>query len=429
MVTKDIQTIIDSYPDYLAEVQKNYWRNFILLCFDSSFFTFSTSLLSQDTILPYFLDALTSNPVLIGLIPALFYLGYLLPQIISSFITVNTAKRKKIILVIAIAERIGILFIAITSSLISRVSINLVLTLFFLSYMVYTTTMGLIMPAYSDFISKAIYKGRGMYYGVTQAIGGLIGFAASYVSTILLSRYDFPLNYQYLFWLSFLTSFVSPILIANFREVELPVKIVKQSFSAFVKGIPALINSRPGVKNYIFARQLIGLAIIGNSFFSVYAINHFNQASSVLGYYTMAILLAQCLSGVVWGMVGDRFGYKKVLIAASLIPLLNSALALLSTQTWPFILISSLIGVYYSAIYIGHPNIIFEISPPEQTSQFIGISNTLIAPVAVVAPIIGGKIVEVSGYRTLFILMLIFSLIATLFTIFKVVEPRKMGED
>ena len=107
MAANELKAIAQRFPDYAKRVEKYYKRNFLLLAFDTAFFTFSTSLLSQDTVLPGFLNHLTDNSVLIGLIPAIFNLGFFLPQIIASFITQNIPGRKKYILSIAIAERIG----------------------------------------------------------------------------------------------------------------------------------------------------------------------------------------------------------------------------------------------------------------------------------------------------------------------------------
>ena len=76
MAAKDLELIAQKFPEYMEKVKGNYRKNFLLLAFDTAFFTFSTSLLSQDTVLPGFLSYLTENPVIIGLIPAIFNLGF-----------------------------------------------------------------------------------------------------------------------------------------------------------------------------------------------------------------------------------------------------------------------------------------------------------------------------------------------------------------
>lgn len=424
MITKDIQILFSKYPQYGKEIKRNYKKNFLLIASDSAFFTFSTTLLSQDTVLPAFISQLSSSSVLIGLIPALFYLGYFLPQIISSYFTQTRSKRKGMILRIAIAERIGILLIALTSQVIFKLPNTIILVLFFFSYALFTSTTGLIIPSYSDFISKAIYKKRGLFYGINQAMGGIIGFSASLLAMNILSNFNFPKNFQYIFWLSFAFSFISPFIISNFKETEFPIPPRQISISNFIKNIPSIMREYPNLGKYIISRHLIGLAMMGNSFFLIYAMKQFNLDSGVVGIFTMVILLSQSISGLVWGQIGDKFGYQKVLSAGSLLLVAEGVIALLAKDQWGFFVIAGLIGSVYSSIYICHSNIIFVISPPEDTGLFIGLSNTLIAPILALAPILGGKIIDSFGYGSLFVTITTTGIFAAAVSTFIFREPK-----
>ena len=424
MAVRDLETITRDFPDYARRVEKYFKRNFILIALDSAFFTFSTSLLSQDTVLPAYMSNLTSNSVLIGLIPAIFYLGYFLPQIISAFITQNTPKRKKYILIIAISERVGIFLIAISSQMTSRFSNSSVILFFFLAYSLYSSTLGLIMPAYSDFVSKAVYKKRGLFYGINQALGGVIGFIASLVAIRVLASSSFPANFQTIFWVSFAFSFISPIIISNFKETEFPVQPEKKDVGEFIRYIPIVIRKNPNLRKYLITRQLIGLATMGNAFFTIYAIQTYDLSDSMLGIFTMVILLSQSLSGILWGYIGDKFGYKKILTIGSILLFLEGLLALTINHPLGFLTISGFIGSIYSAIYISHPNLIFEIAPPEETSLFIGLSNSLIAPITALAPILGGMIVDSFGYTHLFLAICAAAVAAFFLSAFVFVEPR-----
>jgi len=425
MATEDLKIIQKDHPEYVRRVGKHFKRNFILLALDTAFFTFSTALVSHDTILPAFLNNLTDNPVLIGLIPAIFNLGYFLPQIISAYITQTTPKRKKMIFWIALAERLGILLIAVAAQSSDLLSPNLVIFLLFFAFTLYSSTLGLIIPAYSDFTSKAVYKKRGLFYGINQAIGGVIGFSASLAAAKLLDMYAFPINFRWIFWLSFIFSFISPILIANFVETEYPVQPEKKNIEVFSKHVWKIIKENSNLRKYVYTRQLVGLAAMGYSFFSIYALQKFNLPASMLGIYTMIILLSQSLSGIIWGTIGDKHGYKWLLIFSSLIMFAQGLIALTANRPFGFLLIASMIGFIYSAMYILHPNLIFEIAPPEETSLYIGLSNTMIAPVIALGPILGGKIVESLGYTQLFIAVCIAAFFAFLLATFVFVEPRK----
>jgi MFS family permease len=426
MATQDIASIRKKFPEYMQKVGKNYKRNFILLAFDTAFFTFSTSLLSQDTVLPAFLNNLTENPILIGLIPAIFNLGFFLPQILSAFIIRNTPKRKKYILFIATAERIGILLIAASAQMSGVLPDKFVILFFLLSFTIYTSSFGLIMPAYSDFISKAIYKKRGLYYGVNQILGGVIGFAASLAATRILKTGTFPFNYRLLFWISFAASFISPFIIANFKEAEFPIQPQKKDVRTYIKHIIEVVKSHRNLRNYVLARQLIGLAAMGFSFYALYSIKSYDLPLSTLGIYTTIIISSQSLSGVLWGYIGDKYGYKRVMVLGAIILLIQGTIALTVHNPIGMMIISVTIGSVYSAMYICHPNLIFEIAPPEETSLFIGLSNSLIAPIIGTAPILAGAIVDNLGYTQLYIAVSISAVAAFIVAQFVFVEPRKV---
>ena len=424
MAAKDLNIIAKKFPEYMDKVRGNYKRNFLLLAFDTAFFTFSTSLLSHDTVLPGFLSYLTDNPIIIGLIPAIFNLGFFLPQIISSFLTQNTPRRKGYILLIAIAERVGILLIAATAQLTDFLPSAVSVAFFLLSFTIYSGTFGLIMPAYSDFISKAIYKNRGIYYGVNQALGGAIGFAASLVTTRILDINGFPFNYRMLFWISFGTSFISPFLIANLKEVQFPIQPAKKTVRDFFRHIIGIIKSNKNLRFYVFARQLIGLAAMGFSFYAVYALKRYNLAASILGVYTMIIIISQSLSGILWGYIGDKFGYKIPLVISTILIFIQGLIAVFIDHPASIMVISGTIGIVYSAMYICHANIIFELAPPEETSLFIGLSNSLIAPVIGTAPILAGVIIERLGYSQLFFAISVSAIFAFYVSVFGFKEPR-----
>jgi MFS family permease len=426
MATQDIASIRKKFPEYMQKVGKNYKRNFILLAFDTAFFTFSTSLLSQDTVLPAFLSNLTENPILIGLIPAIFNLGFFLPQILSAFIIRNTPKRKKYIFIIATAERIGILLIAASAQFSGMLPDTFVLVFFLFAFSIYSSSFGLIMPAYSDFISKAIYKRRGLYYGVNQILGGGVGFIASLVATRILKTGSFPFNYRLLFWISFAASFISPFIIANFKEAEFPIQPQKKDVRTYIKHIINVVKTNRNLRNYVFARQLIGLAAMGFSFYAIYSIKSYNLPLSMLGIYTTIIITSQSLSGVLWGYIGDKFGYKRVMVLGAIILLVQGIVALTVHTPIGMMIISVTIGAVYSAMYICHPNLIFEIAPPEETSLFIGLSNSLIAPIIGTAPILAGAIVDNLGYTQLFIAVSISAIAAFFVGQFVFVEPRKV---
>jgi MFS family permease len=412
VISKDSQSLQEKYPDYIRSVERNYLQNFIFLVLDSSAFSFSVTLLSQDTILPLFVSRLTNLSFWVGLVPAIYFLGYYVPQLIGAYLVHGKPRRKMAILWIAIAERVGILIIALVAQMIGVWSKEMILGLFFFAYLVFAITNGLIGPAYSDYISKSIIHSRGLFYGAMTGVGGVIGLGASLLAQHYLDAIAYPANLQLLFWVSFGVSFVSPFLIAGFRETPFPEVIPEEPLKKFIGAIPSRIRQFPRFQRYLIARSLVGFGFMASSFYAIFAVHSYGLSEGSFGLFTLLIFLAKSIMGFVWGWIGDHLGYRRVLAGISLILAAEALMALVNPGVYIFYVIAFCIGAIYAATWTCDPNMVFEIAPPSETSRFIGIANTLIGPVMMVAPILGGFLVDKFSYQVLFWTAFVLALIS-----------------
>lgn len=427
MLSTDIQQIGKTYPEYLTSVEKNYRWNFAVIALDSSFFSFALGMLSQDTIIPYFASQLTSSKFLIGLIPALYYLGLFFPQLLGAYFVHGSPTRKWAIFWIAVAERLGIFCIALVAQMLGLLTDGQALVLLLLAFTLFTVTSGLIGPAYADFISKNIIRSRGLFYGITHGLGNLLGFAAGVTAAFLLDRYAFPQNLQLLFWIGFATSFVSPFLIASFREVPFPGGHTSISLRQFLREIPGQVRAAPDFQRFMVVRAVLGLGIIANAFYALYALERFNLNEGYLGLFTLVIMGSQSVLGLLWGWIGDRFGFKSVFVVTAVLVAAMGGFALAARESWVFYVIAICIGGIYAAMRTADSNMVFELAPPAETSRFIGISNTFVAPTMTVAALLGGLVVEVFSYHTLFALVLGIGAVTTVLTIRTMPNPRQQS--
>ena len=425
MIGQDVRKLQNKHPEFVARMEKFYRWNFVALAFDSAIYAFSVSALSQDTIVPYFVDQLTDMSWIVGLVPAIFYLGYYLPQLIGAYLVQGRRTKKKFILVVAIAERVGILLVALVAQAYGLLNNTTTLILFFLAYMVFSITNGMITPGYSDFISKSIVRNRGFFFGFMNGLGGLIGFGASLLSRYLLDAYAFPINIRTLFWIALGTSVISPFIIATFKEEPYPVKNEVESLGNFIKAIPSHIRNQPDFVRFMISRAVLGLGILGNSFYALYGRELFSQSAGSLGIFTMIILFTQSIVGFLWGWLGDRFGYKKIYVIVSILVMAQGVFAIWAAAPWMFYVIAFCIGSVYAAFRIGDSNMIFEIAPSEETSRFVGITNTFVAPVMTLAPLLGGGLVDVFTYQFMFVIVIAVGVISTILAIFLMPQLRR----
>ena len=78
--------------EFERQVEANFRWNFAANLWDIAFITFGMNLISRTTIMPLLVSELTDSRVAIGLIPAIYSLGFLLPQLL----TANFAERLRV---------------------------------------------------------------------------------------------------------------------------------------------------------------------------------------------------------------------------------------------------------------------------------------------------------------------------------------------
>ena len=331
-------------------------RNLILIVLDGSLFAFAVSLLSETTIVPAFVQALTGSATLVGLVGATFALGRYLPQLVGAHIVQGRPLRKPALLWIVIAERVGILAIAITAQLIGVVARPIVIVLFFVAFCGYAITTGLIGPVYGDFVAKALPRTRGWYYALSQLVGGLLGFTAALVAQQILSAMGFPQGNQVCFWLCFALSFLSIPLIASLRDLPFPGLAARGTLAATLGRIPALLRADRSYRRFLGVRclQASSTAAVGFVVVAALARGLIDPAGAAL--LAAVYVLAQAGGGFLLSVAGNFFGWKTVVVLGGALVAAGMLGALLAGETIGLCAVFAALGAANAATIVGDPN-------------------------------------------------------------------------
>ena len=421
-LSADVRRLREAAPDYAATMELYHVRNFILLVIDGATFAFAISLLSETTIIPAFVSALTSNPVLVGLVAALFAVGRYLPQLIGAHLVLGRSRRKPLFLAIVVAERFGILAIALSATLIGFVPPSVVLLVFFLSFTFYAVTTGLIGPVYGDFVAKGLPKARGWFFGIVQLLGGGLGFTAALWAERVLQDRGFPEGNQVLFWTSFALSMLSIGFVAALKEVDYPLAEARPPFIQTLRLIPSIIKDDQNYRSYLVARSVMALSTLGIGFVVV---DGFTRGLTPPDAALLAavFILSQAISGFVLGFVGNYWGWRIVVISGGFFLAGGMITSVLATSVTLYVVAFALLGSANAVTVIGDPNMSIEMADTRRTSVYIGTTSTLLAPFFIFGPLLAGVFVSTVGYTTIFITALFLS-IASIFLALSVKEPR-----
>jgi MFS family permease len=422
-LSADVARLQKIAPEYAAKMEGYQKRNFMLLVIDGATFAFAVSLLSETTIIPAFVAALTGSSLLVGLVAATFAIGRYLPQLVGAHLVMGQARRKPLFLVIVVAERVGILAIAISATLIDVLPNAVVLLIFFLSFGLYAITTGLIGPVYGDFVAKALTKARGWFFGTVQLLGGILGFTAAIWAESILKAQGFPEGNQTLFWTSFALSMLSVAFVVALKEEPYPHVQPRPPFSNTLRQIPKILTADSNFRRFLSARALMALSTLGIGFVVVDGLVDWISPSDV-AVLAAVFILSQAVIGFFLGMVGNYWGWRIVVVTGGVLIALGMAGAIVAESLFAYIAVFVALGGANAVTVIGDPNMSIEMASTSRTGLYIGTTSTLLAPFFIAGPLIAGALVPVVGYNAIFLSALVLAALSVGLAI-RIREPRQ----
>lgn len=406
------------------EVVKHLKRNFFANILDAGFWFFGDSFVAAYTILPVFMSTLTDSPILIGMIPALEGAGWFLPQLFLARYLENKSRRLPLVLKLGVFDRLPYLFLALGAFLILKVDQSVAIVMFLVFYGTKVFSSGLVALPWQELIATVIpVSHRGRFWGFSLVLGKLLGLFGAFIAGLMLARITYPLNYAYMFLIGFVCVVISYFFLS--LNVEPEIERHTSAISISVLGrIKAILRTDKNFAAFLVNRGFVFLSFMGLAFVTVYGIERFNLPISYSAVFTGVMLSTEIVGYAIWGTVGDRDGYKRVIEASNGL-LIAGFLGLLFVKSiWGLYVVFGILSFAHSGEYIADQNIAMEFGKEADRPTYIGMSKTLIGPFLLVSPIIGGGIVKLWGYQSMFLTALVISLIAFVIIKFFVEEPR-----
>ncbi|MXZ21612.1 MAG: MFS transporter [Caldilineaceae bacterium SB0665_bin_25] len=421
--------------------------NFSVSLWDITFITLGISFISRETVVPVLVSQLTDSKLVIGLVPAMWSLGLYLPQLLTANWAESMPYKKPFVMVIGFfLERLPYLLIglAVLFFAVERPAVALAAVLTGIGLA--SSGAGLGTPPWLDMIAKVIpVRRRGIWLGLGHGLGQLMGVVGAYfVGRILVSR-AFPGNYALLFFLAFGFVVVSWVGLALTREPVSEVTRKAVPLFRYLGRVSTVLKRDINYRRYLISKSLVNLGGMSASFFAVYGTEMFSLDGRGVGLLTAVLVGTQAILNPLCGLLADRVGHKTVLAGAAFFVVLAPLSALVvgrevaaepaadggflayALGTVPIGLVVTFVflGTFLAADHTSSLPIILEFSAPEDRPTYIGLTNTLLAPVLIGAPILGGWLAGAAGYTAMFSIALAASTIALLLMAFWVNEPRR----
>ena len=408
------------------DVIKHFKRNFYVNVIDAGFWFFGDSFAAAYTIMPVFMSTLTDSPILIGLIPALEGAGWFLPQLFLAKHLETQNRRLPLVIKLGILDRLPFLFLAIGALFILKVDPKVAVGVFFVFYIIKTFSSGFGALPWQELVATIIpVSHRGRYWGISLILGKIMGMAGAVATGFLLTSMAYPINYAMMFGLGFISVSISFYFITLTIEPEIERSLSPDNIDLNIWGrMGKILRVDKNFLGFLINRIFKFLSSMGMAFVTVYAIQHFNLPLSHSAIFTFIMLGAEIIGYGIWGTYGDKNGYKNILEFSNLFLIFGLLILIFTNSLWGIYLAFGIMSFSHAGEYIADQNIAMEFSSEDDRPTYIGMSKTLTGPFLLLAPIIGGGIVKLWGYQSMFITALIISIISYGIIKFFVVEPR-----
>jgi MFS family permease len=419
--------------------QREVRRSFALGVFNGVAFQFAEQLIDPALILTWFVSQLTASNLLVGLVAPLANAGWMLPQIFVSA-RVQRMQRKMPSYRLAAAIR-ALCWMLLAATLWWVDDPRLLLLSFFTLYAIARLSAGLGGLAFLDVVAKTIpARQRGGFFAWRQLLGGLLGLAAAWITTLILGHpaLAFPRGHALL--IAFYCVITLPAMLAFIMIHEPPGLIVAEPVTPRqqLRRAGQRLQSNPVFRRYIAVQLTLALASVAVPFYGVYAKNVLDAPVGIVGIYMAVRIGAQLLFTLPWGRLSDRRGNHLLLRAqilgrggtALLALALVGLVGLLRLQGgWlPYLVLPLffLDGAVLPTLALTGSNFLLELVPDAERPLYLGLANTLIGVTILLSGLVGGLVVDLVGFGGLFLLTFVLCLLAFGLTA-RLPEPRRAG--
>jgi MFS family permease len=275
-------------------------------------------------------------------------------------------------------------------------------------------------------IAKIIPVDRhGTFFGFQSAFANLFASGSGVLAGLLLERLDLPLNYTLCFALAGLAMAFSYFFLALTREPLSPVEEVSSPAKDFYRSLTSILKARYSLPLVLVVRGLSQFSVVAFSFYTVYAVRYMgmNEATAglMMGVYTFGQIAANPNHGLGWRPLepsgcDDHWctrGYHErrrrhhctsvELVLPGIHPCRRS-----NVSIWTIGLAMTL-----------------QFGSLAERPAYIGLANTLVAPVTILAPLFGGWLADYGGFEYTFILSAVCGLITAIVLSLTLRSPRQ----
>ncbi len=380
-----------------------------------------------------FLTFLEASKTQIGLITALYWLGFALPQTWAAYASESRTIKKKYIAWAFFLSGIPWLLYGIYILLTGTVNAGFSIWLFLIIYSVACFTVNLYIPANYTLLFKIIPTAQlGLLLGVqfTFRYGGT--FLSGFASRGIQKYFEAPYGFAAIFIATFIFSALSALVIMLLKEPEGSAVKSAPTFGAYLKKCVSVVKSDRLLVKFFVGKWLMSGHNIMMAFLLAFLIQERGFDRADAGWFSALYGLGLAIGGSTITRIADKYGPKYMMATAQMFAIAYTLIAWFVPSTGPWVFFAAFVVTGFAQISdnVGYTNMCLLCCPTLDKSTYVAVTNMGIIPFMALLPIIFGKLMDtgIMTFQGVFTVAICMMVSAILYLLFILENPKAFRE-
>ncbi|MCE5248937.1 MFS transporter [bacterium] len=376
-----------------------------------------------------YLTFLGASKMQIGLITAIFWAGFAIPQVWAAYASETKPIKKTFMAKVLIFGGLAWLVLGINTFITKGANPSLSIWLFLLLFAWSCSLAGMFMPPNFTLLFKIIPTERlGQLIGIVFAIqfGGVV--AAGPVITKIGTVYGEPINYAILFFLTFAVSVLIGIILLSINEPEGEKVEGSPSLGAYLGKCINVFKTDKTLARFLVGKWIMSGHYVMMAFLLAYLISERGFDPIKAGWFTSLNALGLFIGGFTITKIADIYGPKYMLLVSHIIAIIYTVLAWLVPSGGAGIILVAFVisGLAQISDNVGYTNMCLLCCPTVDKSTYVAVTNVGVNLFTVPLPIILGLLMDkgILNYNSTFTIVLVMMVAAIIFILTVMRNPK-----
>ena len=380
----------------------NYKENNIKNIMHGFFLAVAMTIAEPSTILPLIIHHFTQNVIIIGVFVSLLRGGAILVQLIAAFHAQTFKKAIPYLRRVFAVRVISWFLIGLSIYFIGDKNPTLTLIIFGLFLFIFSFSAGFGSIYFMEIIAKVFDKQeRGKTMANRQFFAALGSIISGGVAGWVLSEFKPPESYAYLFMISAILMSIGMIAFGSIKEpIKENIREKEENIFLFLKNAFVFLKEDKLLQIQILAMLFSYSYLLAFPFVIIQAKNTIHLTGWLIGGFVTVQMIGSLIGNLFWKKLAPQ--YKKIFLISYILIIAAFLSILFFHIKIAYLLFFFLMGITKDGFKISGMNMLFEIAPEDKRPVYVALQNN-ITSIGLFFSIPGGFILELFGYKVLYI--------------------------